>query len=523
MAVTLNPANVTAGFTLSGGDLTVTNGAGTLQHAISTDAKSTGKWYAEVTNVVGNSGTIAVGLSDHIHTVGQQLGVDAATLDWCFERAQHKWHNNVFGAYGAAFPAFTSGDIISVLWDADAGSLEFWVNGVSQGVAYASGVTGTLYLAVNNQSNTQKFTANFGATAFTYLPPAGYNGWDSAPGPNTLYAGSLSAATPALISGASGIIGTAPRPALLSNLVITGVNGTAPVPTLLSTIVSSPYTTFAGAAPAPTLVATGVVGASGDFAKSAPAPRLAATSIIGEVITVTATAPKAVLAAVLDNPTVIWAVLRAPAPTLVATLPTGEVMSALLRAATPIMAASGYPAYVLTFSGAARVPRLVAALSAPASANFRTWVLNTRKGALTEYSGWAFNSFAVFNGVLLGASAGGLVSLGTQDLDGAAAIDAVATTGKEDFGSSWHKRVPRIYAGIACDGDARFSTITTEGGTRTYALDYNRIDGIQQRRIPVGKGPRSRYFQFSVANVAGSDLSLNDILVYPVHLRRRVQ
>jgi hypothetical protein len=40
--------------------------------------------------------------------------------------------------------------------------------------------------------------------------------------------------------------------------------------------------------------------------------------------------------------------------------------------------------------------------------------------------------------------------------------------------------------------------------------------------VPVGKGPKSRFWAFSMANVDGADFSINDVLVMPTHLRRRV-
>lgn len=153
---------------------------------------------------------------------------------------------------------------------------------------------------------------------------------------------------------------------------------------------------------------------------------------------------------------------------------------------------------------------------------YRTWCLNTRKLALTEYDSFPFNSYAVFNGRVLACGPGGVVELGLQNTDDAAPIAASARTGQQDFNDSHHKRVPRVYTNGSASGDLHFASITVEGGTRTYALLHNGITGTTQRRVPVGKGPRSRYFQFEVANVEGSDFSLAAIQAYPTILRRRV-
>ncbi len=333
----------------------------------------------------------------------------------------------------------------------------------------------------------------------------------------------------------------------------------APVPTLEIEYENGAFITATLFAPAITLTASGFAGEVLTFAETAPVPLLemgtkdlvveapvpilTATAVSGTLIIIQATAPAPILLATLNNPAIITADNSASLPQLSAALASGNLAAAVLaarppilstqaltgniatllaEAATPILAAVGYPAYTMTFAGVAPVPYLDAAISATIAANFRTWVLNTRKGAITSYDSFAFNSYAVFNGVVLAAGAGGVVSLGSQDTDANSPIVAIITTGQESFGSSVHKRVPRIYVSGAMAGDMKFSTITTEGGPRQYLLQWNSMTGTQQRRIPVGKGPRSRFWSFSVENVDGADFAISDVLVYPVKLRRRV-
>jgi len=172
----------------------------------------------------------------------------------------------------------------------------------------------------------------------------------------------------------------------------------------------------------------------------------------------------------------------------------------------------------------APAPRVSSYMSAAVLAAYRTWVLNTRKHALSEYgSEFAFNSFTIFNGQILAAVPNGLVVLGLQNLDSATPIAASARTGQEGFGTSFHKRVPRIYMSGSSTGDMLFTTITLEGGARVYSLPFNGSTALQQRRVPVGKGPRSRFWQFQIDNVAGADFNVNDLLMYPTVLKRRIQ
>lgn len=176
-------------------------------------------------------------------------------------------------------------------------------------------------------------------------------------------------------------------------------------------------------------------------------------------------------------------------------------------------------------TGSASLPLFaVEAIGAPTFAStWRTWVLNLHTRALTEYTGFQFNSYARFAGYTLAASDGGVFKLDTTRNDAGTEIDAIVRTGQLDYDVSWLKRVPRLYIDYSTDGDVDVSTITSESGRRKYLLRHNNVTGIQQRRVPVGKGPKSRHWQFEVANRNGSDFSLGSIIAYPTVLGRRAQ
>lgn len=296
------------------------------------------------------------------------------------------------------------------------------------------------------------------------------------------------------------IVGTAPHPLLLTGT--DGVGGTAAPPSLAAVAVQA-RNTITGAASAPSLDIVAITGDVVEVELRAPAPMLTAVGISPPIVTLAIVAPRPLRSISAYTGSVGTFAGESPAPTLVLT---------------------GYPAYVMSAVLTAPSPQLSAQLTAAITAAFRTWVLNTRKGALSEYGPeFAFNSYATFNGQVLAAGASGVVVLGAQALDNAAAITARVRTGKESFGSSVLKRVPRIYTSGSYPGDMLFRTITTESGERTYSLPMNGVTGLQQRRVPVGKGPKSRFWQYEIENVAGADFSTNDIQVYPVALRRRVQ
>jgi hypothetical protein len=81
-----------------------------------------------------------------------------------------KYNNGSNSSYGTSF---STGDVISVAFDADAGTLIFYKNGVSQGTAFSSIPSGT-YLPATSLGNTMSATINHGARAFAYAAPSGY-------------------------------------------------------------------------------------------------------------------------------------------------------------------------------------------------------------------------------------------------------------------------------------------------------------------------------------------------------------
>ena len=154
---------------------------------------------------------------------------------------------------------------------------------------------------------------------------------------------------------------------------------------------------------------------------------------------------------------------------------------------------------------------------------YRAWALNLRNQALTEYDNFEFNSFAHFDGKYLAAGPGGIVELGTQELDGTDIIGWRVRTGSVDYGSTYMKRVPRLYVTGEFAGDVFFRTITSEEGERTYLLPSNGITGDQQRRVPIGKGPKSLQWAYEAEDTGGGyDVRISRIMPYPQELKRRI-
>jgi hypothetical protein len=158
---TLNAVNSNA--TLSNGNLdgTTTFAAGI---AYATFGVSSGKWYWEV---VGNSSEAMIGIGKE----GGLYDFRTATGYGYYSANGQKYTNGTGSSYGATY---ATGNTIGVALDMDAGTLTFYKNGTSQGVAF-SGLSGTYFPNLQNSgAGTLSYTFNFGQRPFAYTAPSGF-------------------------------------------------------------------------------------------------------------------------------------------------------------------------------------------------------------------------------------------------------------------------------------------------------------------------------------------------------------
>jgi hypothetical protein len=84
----------------------------------------------------------------------------------------NKYTANVATAYGSTYAA---NDVIGVALDMDAGTIAFYKNNVSQGVAYSTLSGKTISPLIDNGGASQTASINFGQRPFSYTPPTGFN------------------------------------------------------------------------------------------------------------------------------------------------------------------------------------------------------------------------------------------------------------------------------------------------------------------------------------------------------------
>jgi len=165
---TLNP-NDKVGVTISDGNLKTTYSAsgytarGTIQYP------SSGKWYYEMTQ--SGTGDNFVGLGSTSSSIAT---LDGGSGDfYVYYNGGYKYTAGSATLYGATF---TTGDTIGVAVDADAGSVVFYKNNVSQGTAFTGmDFTNKIWLPLSRTgSSGVSAIFNFGQRPFAYTPPTGF-------------------------------------------------------------------------------------------------------------------------------------------------------------------------------------------------------------------------------------------------------------------------------------------------------------------------------------------------------------
>lgn len=149
--------------------------------------------------------------------------------------------------------------------------------------------------------------------------------------------------------------------------------------------------------------------------------------------------------------------------------------------------------------------------------SFTTWVMNTRSGAVTEYSNYVFNSFARVGNKYLGASEDGLFELLGDD-DNGDDIVARMKGGYLQFGGTQLSRLKEAY--IASTGEGRMVLRIRTKDQQLYHYAVDTRDG-RSTKVHMGKGQRSRYFAWELIS-AGQDFDLDTLEFVPIVVQRRV-
>lgn len=586
MATTWNPSDKGSAITLSNGNLTAAWSSSANSVRCTASASGTDKRYWEITVDTTNN-ELAIGVANatfDVTSAGNPLGINVNSTAWYDLNTGNVNYNGVSqGSLGTA----ANNDIISLAYDAGAGTLVFKRNnGTGVTVTSTHLPTGALFPAVGGTGNASsvQVTANFGATAFTYTPPTGYSGFDTASLIDLVMTGGISFGGAASYSPSSAVV--------MSGGISFG--GAATIDfhsSLLAEVTTDGGMTFGGAAayefvsgvhpiistaPMATALLTSVTGPSGFILGQARVGTAALSGISGFVATITTTAPKA-LAALFGGPQSIAAsapmasatltgfggvaaVILANAPraassfsavltaiaNIVATAPkpsisfevaignTGSVTAqapsasakltslvsifGTITAQAPIAttAFAGGMGYVTTIIFNAPMARAYLTNNETLDTLVKEMVVNTVTSAVTEYDNYGFDSFATIGGVVYAAGADGIYELDSGTKDNTAPVHAFFETGALSFGSEYLKRMESLYAAYRTSGDILVTVSTDEGKKYSYSMKYDKAPTIKQRRVPIGKGMKGKYWQCKIENVNGATFGFDtfNILIH---------
>ena len=172
----LNGAAIGTDATLANGNLSISYGASTpFLGTPATIGVQSGKWYWEVLITASSGATVTSMIGITTKSSPNEIGSypGANVNGWGYFGFNGQKYNSGGTAYGATY---TTNDVIGVAFDADAGTLEFYKNGVSQGTAFSGLTSNTYFPAIGDGSGGATFSAaiNFGQRPFAYTPPTGF-------------------------------------------------------------------------------------------------------------------------------------------------------------------------------------------------------------------------------------------------------------------------------------------------------------------------------------------------------------
>lgn len=539
-ATTWNPSDKGASITLSGGNLTAQVATVSSHGVRATSAiPGSGKWYWEIHVDTLSGVNLDVGVADATASLTAFFGGDAHGLA-SIRSNGFILYNNVDQAAGSFSPA--QGDIISVAFDAATRTVVFRLNNAGAVTVLTANVpSGTLYPVVGGNGNggATTYTANFGATAFTYLPPAGYTGLDS---------NLLSYTVP--VTGGVQVGGTAPVSISFTIYVPSGgvVVGGAGV---VTDLYPQHYT----------IVPVGGVIVGGDQALIGETHVLIFTAPVSGGVIVGGTAPvKEVIAYVPSGGVMVGGTApvieriafqpsggvlvggsSAPVAVVFVPAPSGGVIvggaAALAFRVVPVPSGGvqiGGAALVRDFqawfnpSGGVKVGGTAIAFVLPVGAvvtpenpyndDFPGWAINLETGAPSRYLRMPANSWTQMGGKTYVANAAGVYEVGATS-DAGQPIRAAVLIGQSDYGSEQNKRVPDVVVSARMAGRLRLRVSTNTGSKHYYSL--NPSAELSANRVKLGKGLEGRFWSWMLENEAdGGDFEIESLAFSPEILKR---
>jgi len=146
-------------------------GVGNSQGVRGTFGVTSGKWYWEHTLVTASTDYV-VGIGNQ-NPFGTYVGSNTDSVGYFSASGEVRRNASVIFTYGTWN---TSGKVVGFALDQDAGTLQIYVDGVSQGSAFSHSLTGTIFPMINFGTGygTPVAAINFGQRPFAYTPPTNF-------------------------------------------------------------------------------------------------------------------------------------------------------------------------------------------------------------------------------------------------------------------------------------------------------------------------------------------------------------
>lgn len=140
-----------------------------------------------------------------------------------------------------------------------------------------------------------------------------------------------------------------------------------------------------------------------------------------------------------------------------------------------------------------------------------TLAMNLSNSAVSQYTGFDYDSFAVFNDEPIGAGSNGVNRL-EQDPHDQAPIDAHFATGLMDFNTARQKRIRSLVLGAESNNDIEITVIPDEKNSKSHTITFEKsnlkLSGVKSYGVRSQVG---RYYQLKIANKNGAQFSVEDI------------
>ena len=155
-----------------------------------------------------------------------------------------------------------------------------------------------------------------------------------------------------------------------------------------------------------------------------------------------------------------------------------------------------------------------------------TWVVNAHTQAAYTFTNYDFNSFAQVGAFAYGCKSDGVYQLSGADDAGEAIPTPTLLTGMTDFDTAHLKSIPTLYLGYNSIGETLLKVRVSEAGKGEefwYRLTEYPATEPRAARLQIGRGLKSRYWQFKIEAVDGVPAEYDSLELMPLVLQRRIR